>query len=230
MKKVFICVVSLLACVTLCVTASAKLVFTDVSEEAWYYNAVKYVYNNNVMVGVTDTEFMPDTPTNRAMVVAVLARLAGADLSECDSTEFEDVDIDAWYGKSVVWAQKNGIVAGMSATQFAPFENITREQMCVMLSKYLDYISIATPAPEVEAFSDVDKISGWAVDEVVRLQKAGIVNGKDNNVFDPQGVATRAEIAQIVRSSNLADIKPENKDASPNQDSDQNKTKNIVSE
>lgn len=226
MKKIFVCVVCVLACITLCLTASAEFAFTDVSEEVWYYNAVKYVYENNVMVGITETEFEPDTPTNRAMVVAVLARLAGADFEGCDSTDFEDVDVDAWYGKSVVWAQKNGIVAGMSATEFAPFQNITREQMCVMLSKYLDYIDIATPAPDVQAFSDVDKISAWAVDDVVRLQKAGIVNGKDNNVFDPQGVATRAEIAQIVRSSNLADIKPENKETSEQND----KTKNINSE
>ncbi len=206
MKKIIISIVSLLLCFLMSVSAFAVGEFTDVEEGKWYYEAVEYVYENGVMVGVTDTEFAPDVATNRAMVVAVLARLAGADLSKCDATEFVDVKVNSWYGKSVIWAQKNGIVAGIDKKHFAPMQEITREQMCVMLSNFLDFMGLSTPNPEVEPFEDIDEVSKWAVEAVERLQKADIVSGKEGNKFDPKGSATRAEIAQIILSSRLADI------------------------
>ena len=203
MKKLFICSVSLLLCLVFSVSAVAAINFTDVDKDKWYYEAVDYVYTNGVMVGVTKTEFAPDGNTNRAMVVAILARLAKAD---CTETDFVDVSVDSWYGKSVIWAQKNGIVAGVDKTHFKPMDDITREQMCLMLSKFLDFMKLSTPNRTVEPFSDIDKVSSWALSAVERLQKAGIVSGKENNTFDPQGDATRAEIAQIILSSRLADI------------------------
>ena len=193
-------------CLLISVSAFASVSFTDVDKDKWYYEAVEYVYTNGVMVGVTKTEFKPDATTNRAMVVAVLARLAKADFSDCTKTDFVDVPVDSWYGKSVIWAQKNGIVAGVDKTHFEPMKDITREQMCVMLSNFLDFMKLSTPNRTVEPFSDIDEVSSWAVKAVERLRKAGIVNGKENNTFDPQGNATRAEIAQIILSSRLADI------------------------
>lgn len=215
MKKFFICATSLLLCLLLSVSAFAVGEFTDVDKDKWYYEAIEYVYKNGVMVGITNTEFEPNTTTNRAMVVAVLARLAKADLSECTKSDFVDVEVDSWYGKSVVWAHKNGIVAGIDKTHFDPMEDITREQMCVMLSNYLDFMSLSTPNPSVEPFADIDEVSSWAVEAVERLQRADIVSGKENNIFDPKGDATRAEIAQIILSSRLADITITGEDEKP---------------
>lgn len=206
MKRLIVCTVSVLLCVCMCVPAFALGGFTDIDRDKWYYEAVEYVYSNGVMVGVTNTEFAPDMSTNRAMVVAVLARLAAADLSDCTETEFADVKADSWYGPSVIWAQKNGIVYGLDNTTFAPMAEITREQMCVMLSNFLDFMGLSTRNTTVEPFADVDEISSWAVADVERLQKANIVSGKADNLFDPKGNATRAEIAQIILSSSLADI------------------------
>ena len=206
MKKVVVCTLSFVLCLLMSVSAFAIGDFTDVEEGKWYCEAVEYVYENGVMVGITDTEFGPNVATNRAMVVTVLARLAGADLSSYEQTDFVDVKVKSWYGKSVIWAKENGIVAGIDKTHFEPMTEITREQMCVMLSNFLDFMGLFTPNPEVEPFADIDQVSKWAVDDVVRLQKADIVNGKEGNKFDPKGSATRAEIAQIILSSRLADI------------------------
>ena len=105
MKKVVVCTLSFVLCLLMSVSAFAIGDFTDVEEGKWYCEAVEYVYENGVMVGITDTEFGPNVATNRAMVVTVLARLAGADLSSYEQTDFVDVKVKSWYGKSVIWAK-----------------------------------------------------------------------------------------------------------------------------
>jgi len=105
--------------------------------------------------------------------------------------------MDAWFASAVEWAADKGIVNGVGDDKFAPNAAITREQMVVMLVNYVRFKAYAlpnAPAPEA-AFADERSISGWAADAVATLHGTGIINGKQGNIFDPQGMATRAEVS-----------------------------------
>lgn len=206
MKNKIIAVLSFIIMVVMSVSAFAEISFTDVTATDWYYDAVNYVNECKAMNGVGDNLFEPNNKMTRAMVVTVLARLANAKTDVLVTSSFEDVSFDTWYGLSVEWAKQNGIVNGVSETKFEPDTEITREQMCVMISNYLDYKNLSTPNTPKDKFADEDSISKWAYEAVQRLQYAGIVNGKDDNMFEPQGGATRAEFAQIIYNSRLGTI------------------------
>jgi len=170
--------------------------FTDVFEGTWYHDAVKYVYENDIMMGVTETIFSPDGKLSRAMMVTMLHRLAG--LPEAEGHAFEDVIEGAYYENAVAWAAENDIVSGYSATTFAPDDNITREQMALMMFNYADAMEIELPQTrEAAEFGDADEISEWAEEAVEAMYRAEILNGKDGGNFDPKGTATRAEVAQM---------------------------------
>ena len=180
--------------------------FPDVSVTDWFYDAVQYVSTNGVMIGVDTGEFAPDAQMTRAMVVTVLARLSNADINTVTESGFEDVPFDSWHGKYVGWAKQNGIVNGTSPTTFCPEDTVTREQVCVMLSNFLDLHNLSTSNVPRPSFADEADISYWAKLAVLRLQYAGIINGRGDNNFSPKDSTTRAEFAQIVTNSNLASI------------------------
>ncbi len=205
-RLIAVLTVVLLLCSSFSLFAATPIVFEDVKYGDWYYDAVQYVSTNSVMVGISDSRFDPDGAMTRAMVVTVLARLAGAKTDVLVRSSFEDVSFDSWYGLSVEWAKQNGIVKGVSETQFKPLLPVTREQVCLMLSNYFDFLGLSTSNAQKEAFADEQQISPWALDAVIRLQRAGIVNGMENNNFVPRGGCTRAAFAQIVYNSNLASI------------------------
>ena len=175
---------------------TVSLPFTDVSKNAWFYNAVKYVYENDLFSGTSTTTFNPNVSMTRSMMVTVLYRLAG--YSASGENVFVDVPDDAWYTNAVSWAAANGIVSGVGNDRFAPAAEITREQMAVMLYNYCTYKGITLLAvSETGNFSDITDISAWAAEAVQAMYQAGILNGKENNIFDPKGTATRAEVAQM---------------------------------
>ncbi len=180
--------------------------FPDVLITDWFYEAVQYAYTNGVMIGIDTGEFAPESEMTRAMVVTVLARLAGADIDVIEDSGFEDVPVTSWHAKYIGWAKTNEIVKGMSETEFCPDNKVTREQVCVMLSNFLDLLNLSTANRPQPHFNDEAEISDWAIDAVLRLQYAGIVNGREDNNFDPKASTTRAEFAQIVYNSNLANI------------------------
>ena len=218
--KLSFLVTALVLIFSLTLSAIAAPVFTDVQYGSWYYDAVMYTAENEVMNGVVDDCFAPETELTRAMVVTVLARLANAKTDVATTPSFEDVSFDTWYGLSVEWAKQNGIVKGVSETKFEPETNVTREQVCVMLSNFLDYLDLSTANTPKEDFADKDSISSWAIDAVLRLQYAGIVNGQteeidgtEQYIFNPLGNTTRAEFAQIVYNSNLANVVDKSDDA-----------------
>ena len=135
----------------------------------------------------------------RAMFVTVLMRLSGVEADNNVKTRFRDVKSGAWYAGAVAWAVDMGIVDGTSYFTFSPDAPITREQICKMISNFADAIGTELyPTTDAKTFKDQNKISGWAKKYVAKCQKAGIVQGKSGNVFDPQGNATRAEVATIL--------------------------------
>ena len=169
---------------------------TDVIREAWYYDAISYVLENGVMHGTSATTFEPDGFLSRAMMVQMLWNLEGQ--PKVSGTRFADVKEGQWYTDAITWAAENNIVNGIGDNLFAPEQIITREQMVVMLYNYCEYKGLDLPVQrEDSSFADIDAVSAWALEAVQATYQAGIFNGKDNNLFDPQGGATRAEGAQM---------------------------------
>ena len=135
---------------------------------------------------------------NRAMFVTVLARLEGIDPSKYTSSNFSDVPPDAYYLGGVEWASSVGIVNGMGDGTFGSEKEITREQMATLIYRYIQYKGYTLPTKvTAEPFADGNKISSYAKDAVTAMQNAGILNGKGENKFDPQGTAKRGEVAKI---------------------------------
>ena len=194
--------VSLTVEFTLDMSKLPKSPFTDVTAGAWYYDAVLYAYNKGLMVGTSDTAFGPDVPMTRAMLVAVLHRLAGSP-SVSGKMPFTDVEADTWYTEAVLWAYQNGIVAGTSDTTFAPQSNITREQIVAIFSRYTAKFAPdkAKAAAELTAFADSASVSDWAVNDMKWAVAQKIISGSENAgkfYLLPQDNASRAQVATIL--------------------------------
>ena len=169
--------------------------FPDVAGH-WAVSSIGVVGSRALYAGNEKGEFTPNGTMTRAMFAQVLANLERADLSAYGTSRFADVAVSAWYAPAVEWAAEMGIVAG-SGGRFMPGDEITREQMAVMLANYARHKQYALPAGEAAAFGDEASIAPWARDAVKTIQAAGIIGGKPGNLYDPQGMATRAEVAAV---------------------------------
>lgn len=182
--------------------ATFKLVesmpFTDVKKDSWYENDVRYALKNGLMAGTSDTTFSPQSTTTRGMAVTVLYRLAGNPAASLKNS-FSDVAVDRYYAEAVEWAAANHIVSGYGNGKFGPNDSVTREQLASFLYRYAstnDYDTSATA--DLTRFADSNKISSYAETALRWANGAGLLYGKDNNMLDPKGKATRAEIAAIL--------------------------------
>ncbi|MEG1497375.1 MAG: S-layer homology domain-containing protein [Clostridiales bacterium] len=163
----------------------------------WAYESIQFVKNRGLFKGTSENVFSPDKYMTRGMFVTVLGRMSGEILSGFPNP-FSDVVSNEWYGESVTWAAAHGIVKGATAKEFEPDAFITREQMCAILARYGDYkkIDLTGKNPKV-TFNDDGKFNDYARGDIYRMQQCGIVKGIENNLFDPQGKATRAQVATI---------------------------------
>ena len=174
----------------------SELPFEDVKVEQWFYEAVKYVYDNELMNGISATEFNPNGLLTRGTIAQVLFNLEGADADA--AAVFDDVPADAWFADAVNWAAANNIVTGYGDGTFGPDNNITREQMAAILYRYAQFKGYDDSAKgDLTAFTDGDNVSEWATDALAWCVGAKLINGRDNGSVDATGTATRAEIAQI---------------------------------
>ena len=174
-------------------------VFGDVKAEKWYNNAVDYCYTHGFTVGISKTEFGADNEMTRAMFITSIARIAGVDTSKNDvETVFTDVESGKWYTAAIKWANENGVVFGISDTQFAPNDNITREQIVTMLMRWAKAENIILTQDIEITFTDKDDISDWAKESAEACAKAGIINGYPDGTFRPEKTALRSEAAQIL--------------------------------
>lgn len=167
--------------------------FADVDAGAWYADAAVYCRENGLMGGTTSTTFDPSATMARSMLATVLYRAADAPQVSADNP-FSDVAAGAWYTDAILWAQQEGILSGYGGGQFGPSDPVTREQIAAILWR-------DAGSPEVSAnanFSDIATVSSFATTAVHWVYAEGIVTGKGNNRFDPQGNATRAEVATIL--------------------------------
>ena len=174
--------------------------YHDVDTGRWYHEGVDYAIAHGLMNGVGNGMFEPESSMTRAMLVTVLWRYAGSPAEGTNT--FVDVKPNQWYTQAVAWAAKYGVVNGVGHGMFEPDGNVTREQMAAILYRYANGVGIDTSARgNLAAFPDRNQVSSYAVDALSWCNAMGIIGGtKEGGVdyLDPQGFATRAQVATIL--------------------------------
>lgn len=172
--------------------------FTDVSNRDWFYGAVEYVYKHGMMNGTTSNLFAPGGTATRAMIVTILHRLENE--PPAIASGFTDIAADSYYAGAVNWAAANGIVNGVNETSFAPNEPITREQLAAILYRYaeLKNYDVAISDISLHEYMDADEISAFANTAMQWANENELITGKTAVSLNPQGNATRAEVATIL--------------------------------
>ena len=172
--------------------------FTDVSEKDWFYNDAMFVYKNGLMLGTSKTLFSPHGTVTRGMMATILWRMEGS-LAPKGENSFTDVEAGMWYTDAITWTAENGIFAGYSKDKFGPDDPITREQLTAIFYRYADYKGYKlTVTGNLDKFEDADKITDYAKTVMQWAVGNGLIKGKSENLLDPQGTATRAEIAAML--------------------------------
>ena len=174
------------------------LPFADVKSGDWFYEAVQYVYDKGMMTGVEADRFAPASTTTRGMIVTILYRLEN-EPAVSGGSAFTDVESGAWYANAVAWAAANDIVNGTSATTFAPNSPITREQMAAILYRYAAYKGYdVSQKADLSGYTDASSISGYAKDALAWANAQKLITGVTDTTLNPQGSATRAQVAQML--------------------------------
>ena len=172
--------------------------FTDVSEKDWFYGDVMFVYENGLMLGTSKTLFSPHGTATRGMMATILWRMEGSPAPK-GKNSFTDVEAGKWYADAITWTAENGIFAGYGKDKFGPDDPITREQLAAIFYRYADYKGYdLTVKGNLDTFKDADKITDYAKTAMQWAVGSGLVKGKSGNLLDPQGTATRAEIAAML--------------------------------
>ena len=172
--------------------------FSDVSEKDWFYNDAMFVYKNGLMLGTSKTLFSPHGTVTRGMMATILWRMEGS-LAPKGENSFTDVEAGRWYADAITWAAENGIFAGYSMDKFGPDDPITREQLTAIFYRYADYKGYKlTVTGNLDKFEDADKITDYANTVMQWAVGNGLIKGKAETLLDPQGTATRAEIAAML--------------------------------
>ena len=177
------------------------LPFMDVAENAWYAEAVRYVYEHGLMAGTSATAFSPDATTSRSMIATILWRMSGSPVVNY-AMNFSDVPQDQWYSEAVRWATSQGIVSGYGNGLFGTNDPITREQFAVMLYRFAQeqgYDVSVGDDTNILSYTDVADLSEYAIPAMQWAVGAGIINGTgDGSTLTPQGQATRAQAAVML--------------------------------
>ncbi len=170
--------------------------FVDLQQNAWYHQAVDFVLENGLMNGYNSTEFAPNNNISRAQLAQILYNKEGRPAINSNNV-FTDVPENEWYADAVNWAASKGIVNGYGNGIFAPNDNITREQLAVMLWQYAQKPNYNN---KELSFHDVQQISDYASDALYWAVENGILNGYEDSTLRPNGLATRAQAAQMLKT------------------------------
>ena len=174
--------------------------FVDVPGDAWHAGGVRYVYAHGLMNGTGNWRFSPNRTTTRAMIATILYRMEGSP-RVYGTSQFGDVEAGSWYEDAVIWATQNDIVEGYTSKTFGPNDPITREQMAAMLYRYADYCRCDMSAGryvDLSKFSDMDKISDYAIPALRWAVGEEIIQGRTGKRLAPTDTATRAEVAVML--------------------------------
>ena len=173
--------------------------FSDLAEGAWFTEGALFCYNNGLMAGTSESAFAPGADFTRAMFVTVLARIDGADTSDCSGRSFTDVPEGKWYSKTVEWAYKNGYTGGTGNGAFSPDAAVTRETLAQFLYNYSEKKGFDVGAVDsLGSYTDAGTVSGWAKNAVNWAVGTGLISGTSKNALSPKATATRAQVALII--------------------------------
>lgn len=220
MKKIGLSIIAAIMLIAVCYTSvfAYDLPFTDVKEGSWYYEAVAYCYEKGYMTGMDATTFSTKTNLTRAQLATTLSAIENIDASAYTTQIFTDVKTGKWYSAPIAWACSNGIVTGYGNGTFGPNDNITREQLAVMLYAYANYKGIDISARQSDL---TDKYTGdshliheWAYDAVSWAIASGVISGNSDTTLNPRGNATRAEVATMLYKFSIYFISGTGKPAS----------------
>ena len=176
-----------------------NLPFTDVARGDWFFDDVRYVYENGLMNGVSATRFAPYGSTTRGMIVTILYRMEGQPAVSRDCP-FADVASGSYYERAITWAAANGIVTGHSSTVFAPDADITREQLAAILYRYAVYKGLDVSVGEntnILSYEDFASLSEYAIPAMQWACGAGILYGFGGSLL-PDAPANRLQAAAIL--------------------------------
>lgn len=170
--------------------------YSDVSSSDWFYSAVNYVTNHELVSGQSYNKFAPNANFTRATLAVALYNMSNANATGRES--FSDVDSYDWFYDAVVWCSNKNIVKGYNG-KFNPDGDITREDLAVMLYRYAEYKRYNLKASEdLDQFSDADSVSAYAVEAMEWAVAEGIITGMGNGTLNPQGTTTRAQAAAMI--------------------------------
>ena len=177
-----------------------KVTFTDVPSSEWFASAVAFMSSKNLINGKGANLFAPKAHITRAEIVAILANMAGVDLSAYKTSTFTDVKNSDWYMPAIQWATSIGLANGQTSKTFGPNAPISRQDLAVMIHNYARLVaSYEMPKnTALNAYADDRNITSYARPSIIAMQRAGFMSGKPGNTFDPKGKATRAEVAKIL--------------------------------
>ena len=175
--------------------------FTDISGH-WSESNIRYLAARTILNGKSEGKFMPNDNITRAEFVTILANKSGVDfknINESSAAGFRDIRESDWFSKAVAWGSENKIITGSNGI-FRPNDNITRQEMAVILDRYMTTIDQLDrkDTGNTAAFRDSDKIAGYAKSSVAKMQQMGIINGKTADTFAPTDYATRGETAKMI--------------------------------
>ena len=179
--------------------AAAEHPFRDVDKGAWFSEAVQYVYEHELMNGMETTEFGPDRPMSRAMLITVLHRMDGETEAETE-LPFTDISTAGFYYDALEWGYAEGIIKGMTDSEFSPDLSITREMMVAMFYRYADYKGLDTQKrAELGGYADAQRVAEYAKEPFEWAVAEGIINGMSERELGPQGLASRAQCAAVLQ-------------------------------
>ena len=190
--------------------ACPSYAYGDINKEAWYHEYVDYVIEKGIMVGVSTDPylFMPDANLSRAQALQTLYQME----SEPETSyvpNYSDVATTQWFYNAIAWGTENGIVNGRDTGEFDPDGNISREELVTMLYRYVtEYLDFPVEAvSEIpDTYTDADKVGAYAVDAFAWAIEYGIINGMTETTLDPQGLATRAQMAKIIYQNTVIEV------------------------
>ena len=178
---------------------SESIGYVDVKKGDWYEESVDYVTGNEIMNGMGESQFGPNTSMTRAMVVTVLYRMSNSTYS--GKSGFIDVSEVSYYASAVAWASENGIVKGIGDNSFAPDAEVTREQLITILYRYAKYTKTTlkvTKNSNLSEYEDYEEISEYSLEAFEWGYEEKIISGRTETMLNPKGTASRAEVATML--------------------------------
>ena len=173
--------------------------FTDVSENDWYYESVKFAVENRLFSGISDRQFNPNGPMTRAMLATVVYKMEGLP-SGIYQNKFVDVEGDKWYTNAILWANAKGIARGYGHGRFGTNDPITREEVAVILYKYARFKGYDIENKvDLSTYDDFLDISPWAQEAMEWANANNIISGRSEKRLSPKDIATRAELTSILK-------------------------------